>query len=272
MTRLLWPAVLGALSLSALAKADTYWVDYEATTGLFPEEKGWTRYTMYGGGQRWFEHGALVLDTHRYAGICDWVAMERPGTVDPGPGETFVMEWRLSVDVVDPPGHYDVGVGLFSDDAWGVGFEFGVDFVRSDIENRVLAVFPPYVFHDFQLVSENMRDYVLNMDGEWLASGVFVHVCGPSEINWGDGVQGVTSLTRWEWFRFGSVPSTHAADTNCDGTIDFRDINPFVLALSNPGAYQDAYPTCRPSNSDINGDGTVDFGDINPFVRLLTAG
>ncbi len=59
-------------------------------------------------------------------------------------------------------------------------------------------------------------------------------------------------------------------DANCDGVVDFGDINPFVLALSNPAAWQTAYPACDSWNCDIDGDGTVGFGDINPFVALLS--
>ncbi|MEW6198195.1 MAG: M14 family zinc carboxypeptidase [Planctomycetota bacterium] len=61
-----------------------------------------------------------------------------------------------------------------------------------------------------------------------------------------------------------------AGDLNCDGLVNFGDINPFVLALTNPGSYTTAFPDCNIMNGDINGDGLVDFGDINPFVRLLT--
>jgi len=61
-------------------------------------------------------------------------------------------------------------------------------------------------------------------------------------------------------------------DVNCDGSVDFGDINVFVLALTNPAAYADAYPDCDILSADINGDGVVDFGDINPFVGLLTGG
>ncbi|MEW6249134.1 MAG: M14 family zinc carboxypeptidase [Planctomycetota bacterium] len=58
-------------------------------------------------------------------------------------------------------------------------------------------------------------------------------------------------------------------DLNCDGHINFDDINPFVLALSDPAGYAVAYPNCNIMNGDINGDGRVDFDDINPFVALL---
>jgi hypothetical protein len=69
--------------------------------------------------------------------------------------------------------------------------------------------------------------------------------------------------------RVGPLPSL-AGDTNCDGGVDFGDINPFVQLLTNPGAWQAAYPGCPTANGDINDDGSVDFGDINPFVALLT--
>jgi hypothetical protein len=61
-------------------------------------------------------------------------------------------------------------------------------------------------------------------------------------------------------------------DVNCDGTVDFGDINPFVLALSDPAQYEVNYPGCPLENRDINGDGACDFGDINPFVAVLTGG
>jgi hypothetical protein len=58
-------------------------------------------------------------------------------------------------------------------------------------------------------------------------------------------------------------------DANCDGQIDFRDINPFVLALSNPAAYAAAHPACDVRSGDCSGDGILDFRDINPFVAVL---
>ncbi|MDD4868360.1 MAG: hypothetical protein PHQ28_14980, partial [Mycobacterium sp.] len=60
-------------------------------------------------------------------------------------------------------------------------------------------------------------------------------------------------------------------DLNCDGSVNFKDINPFVLALSNPTAYSTTYPDCDILTGDINGDGTTGFSDINPFVALLSS-
>lgn len=70
-------------------------------------------------------------------------------------------------------------------------------------------------------------------------------------------------------FRF-NEPLPLVGDLNCDGLVGFGDINPFILALSNPGEYEQRYPDCPFSNRDINADGKFDFDDINPFVKLLT--
>ncbi|MEW6250846.1 MAG: hypothetical protein AB1716_09375 [Planctomycetota bacterium] len=59
-------------------------------------------------------------------------------------------------------------------------------------------------------------------------------------------------------------------DMNCDGVVNFEDINPFVLALQDPAGYAQQFPGCDIRNGDINGDSRVDFSDINPFVELLT--
>ena len=60
-------------------------------------------------------------------------------------------------------------------------------------------------------------------------------------------------------------------DMNCDGRVDFNDINPFVLYLSDFKTWQATYPDCPPTNGDCNGDGEYpSFGDINAFVALLS--
>lgn len=66
------------------------------------------------------------------------------------------------------------------------------------------------------------------------------------------------------------LPAFIFGDLNCDGVVDFGDINPFVLALTNPTAYEETYPDCRLLHADINDSGSVGFDDINPFVALLT--
>jgi hypothetical protein len=65
-------------------------------------------------------------------------------------------------------------------------------------------------------------------------------------------------------------PPVMPGDMNCDGAVNFRDINPFVLALTDPVAWQNQFPGCNIMNGDINGDGAFNFRDINPFVALLS--
>jgi hypothetical protein len=63
-----------------------------------------------------------------------------------------------------------------------------------------------------------------------------------------------------------------SGDTNCDGLVSAADIDPFVLALTDPSAYLATYPDCDILNADLNGDRSVSPADIDPFVILLTGG
>ncbi|MBK9127920.1 MAG: agmatine deiminase family protein [Phycisphaerales bacterium] len=65
------------------------------------------------------------------------------------------------------------------------------------------------------------------------------------------------------------IPTLTPGDTDCDGDIDFDDIDPFIAALSGEAAYLAQYPDCYWLNADCNGDGLVDFNDIDAFVSLL---
>ena len=59
-------------------------------------------------------------------------------------------------------------------------------------------------------------------------------------------------------------------DINCDGEVDYADVDPFVLALSGEAGYYAAYPECDYARADFNGDGVVNYADIDWFVLLLT--
>ncbi|MBK9128829.1 MAG: hypothetical protein IPM13_13670 [Phycisphaerales bacterium] len=64
--------------------------------------------------------------------------------------------------------------------------------------------------------------------------------------------------------------SYNKGDMNCDGVVNFDDIDPFVAALSGPSAYTAEYPLCVWQNGDVNCDGVVDFDDIDAFVTCLS--
>ncbi len=66
------------------------------------------------------------------------------------------------------------------------------------------------------------------------------------------------------WGIVQTSPACHG-DANCDGQIDFGDINAFVAAVID-GTYCDG----TGEGADVDGNGTVDFADISPFAELLT--
>ena len=74
----------------------------------------------------------------------------------------------------------------------------------------------------------------------------------------------------WMMARLAGWSGAVIGDLNCDGVLNFGDIDPFVMALTDPTGYAAAYSDCDISHADINGDGLVNNGDIDPFVGLLT--
>ena len=63
-----------------------------------------------------------------------------------------------------------------------------------------------------------------------------------------------------------------SGDANCDGDVDFFDIDAFVARLGCPTSDPNACNTgCPWQNSDLDGDGDVDFFDLDPFVGSLGA-
>jgi hypothetical protein len=91
--------------------------------------------------------------------------------------------------------------------------------------------------------------YALSSDGQWVIfEGTLV-----------GGIDGV--------FR---IHLSQRGDLNCDGLVNNFDIDPFVLALTNPAGYAAAFPNCDINQGDINGDNAVNNFDIDPFVACLT--
>lgn len=66
------------------------------------------------------------------------------------------------------------------------------------------------------------------------------------------------------------LPRYALGDLNCDGELDFGDINPFVQVMTDVDGYAADHPNCDFVLADINDNGTVGFDDINPFVQLLS--
>ena len=68
-------------------------------------------------------------------------------------------------------------------------------------------------------------------------------------------------------------PSTGVkGDMDCDGDVDFDDINDFVLGLNSPADYESMYGIPPSVKGDIDMDGDQDFDDISGFVGILSGG
>ena len=87
--------------------------------------------------------------------------------------------------------------------------------------------------------------------------------------NGGSGAGEVWNAKMMSW-PFSTLPPLNAmGDLNCDGVVNFDDINPFVLALTDPVAYSTTFPDCDIALADCNLDTLIDFNDIACFVALL---
>jgi hypothetical protein len=201
--------VIGLVLGSALCQAEAYWVEYDPSSGLFPEECGWLRLAMGGGAQRSFEDGALVLDGLASRDIVDCYGIQQADGIDPGPGELFVVQWRLRVDTVI--GACDPAISVAADDSRWVQLSFSESTVRSLEELSVSAEFEAGVYHDYEFRSADMRSYQLLIDGGVCLSGSFVQGLTPSAIGWGDKWHGDASLSRWQYVRFGTIPEPRTA-------------------------------------------------------------
>jgi len=207
MKRALIGAMLIALSDAPVLGA--YWIDWDASD--WPDALGYIRSwgnwqgPHQGGANRTLENGVLTYDSLYDSGVYDYYYMENFGSMDPGPNETFTCEWRLKVDVVNGDG--DPGLALRSDDGWVLAYTYGEDHLRSIFEGYLSIPFEPGLWHEYQVVSWDMRSYDLAIDGGIVHHGSFDDVMIPgSYVAWGDGTQGAASLHHWDYVRFGVVP------------------------------------------------------------------
>lgn len=61
-------------------------------------------------------------------------------------------------------------------------------------------------------------------------------------------------------------------DMDGNGLVDFDDIGPLVLGLTDPDAYQASFGVPASLRGDLDEDGDFDFDDIGPLVERLNGG
>ena len=60
-------------------------------------------------------------------------------------------------------------------------------------------------------------------------------------------------------------------DMDCDGNVDFDDIDEFILGLSDLSEYEKQFGIPPATKGDTDGDGDLDFDDIRGFVTHLSS-
>ena len=201
MMRLMSVAV-GLLLATAPVWAEPYWYAYEGVD--FPENEGWIRYASDPPAERWLEDGNLFIDSRGIVGSTDNYTVYFDSGVVPGPGETFIMRWGLTVEETTS---WDPGVYVIADDGWSVSFLFDEESLISLYEPTVYLELEPAAYHEYELRSSDMRSYELYMDGDLAAEGVFFEGLFAPRVGFGDTVSS-TSLAAWDYFRFGVVPES----------------------------------------------------------------
>jgi hypothetical protein len=176
-------------------------------------------------------------------------------TIEPAPGVRVSPPAELEIvfhkDVLAQAGDF----ALAGQRGGQVPFTFWYDNVRHAAHLVPAGALPSDTY------TLTVYDSIVDSAAQLPLDGELVKPDSPSPLPSGDGVPGGSAVATFY--------VTVAGDLNCDGTTNFDDINPFVLILSNPEAWQQTYPDCPFLNGDINGDGSVNFADINPFVALL---
>lgn len=182
------------------ARANQWWVNYEGND--WPENERWDRYTAGGGAQRYVSDSTLVLDGLASIDIVDAYRATIPSL--PDTGETFRAEWRLRVDQVSSL--FDPGVGISFAGYGDVYLAFTYDRIFNLSEGEWVANFAPGVFHEYVLMTSDMSQYTLYIDGALAHIGAIAPAAPDSWVEWGDCARGGASLTTWDYYRFGNVP------------------------------------------------------------------
>ncbi len=158
--------------------------------------------------------------------------------------------------------------GKFEANAGSSGPRVGVPYVTGQWSQILVKIYLDrdwtQLFYNGQLIDDPNVPNDPNLGGgyKW-TKGVFGQDTGPLNIAAVDLFANTSSPVYYD--NLSLTPPYCRGDMNCDGLVNFLDINAFVAILNG------ATP-CNIHNADVNGDCVVDFTDINPFVAVLAGG
>jgi len=198
LVKRLLPVVLCMLAAGSAARGATLWRAWEGLK--YPEQEGWYRTVKGGGAERTLFDGMLTLDGTASGAIVDEYHWETPLVL--GPGQYFRADWRVRVEDVQGP--CDPLLAVTAGDRGGVFLLYEDDAIYSMFEG-VWISFTPGLFHKYSFTSKDMLTYDLRIDGQLAYSGCFVGPSPTSGVGWGDSTEGASSLSVWDYVRFGVV-------------------------------------------------------------------
>ncbi len=146
------------------------------------------------------------------------------------------------------------------------------DTVKLNRDNQLPIPFfqiAPRLFHQYRLEQYGVNHYFLFIDGELVDDGVPE---GPYPADFPSVVfraksELVTSMTEWDYIRWGDIPTPGSGDFDSEGDIDTRDFFYFDECLNNGGPDSNVGPGCV--WADIDQDGDVDFKDFADFQLIF---
>jgi len=198
LVKRLLPALVCMFAAGSVARGALFWRTWEGAK--YPEQELWQRYTRGGGAERTLSDGMLTLDGMASGAIVDEYYWNTQFIL--GPAQYLRLDWRLRVDEV--AGYADPGVAVAAGD-------YGDVFLVYQ-ENRLLSLsegvwinFAPGVFHKYSLTSKDLVAYDLRIDGQLVRTGYFSPPSSQSLVAWGDTGEGSSSLSVWDYVRFGVV-------------------------------------------------------------------
>jgi hypothetical protein len=124
-----------------------------------------------------------------------------------------------------------------------------------------------YDIADMEAHDPNGLEYTYEQNGQWYQT--LYPGYGANKTNYLNDLGSQRVALGW-YALTAAIANDPTGDLNCDAEVNFGDITPFVLALSDKAGYEQQYANCHYGFADCNHDGQLDFGDITPFVELLS--
>lgn len=243
-------------------------------TDAFP----WTRYGTFDC-QRWVDNGIfyqLLAQECCPTGYGQNDGYKRTCGEFTGSSSFFVTWREMNTCPRTDIGGNPAGVSVWSSTGHDVfAFKITSDQVEFARDNPLAFVMDidaqPGVLHTYYLALHTDLSYTLYIDGAVVNFG---HYPSPfpnanAQIQWWARYYNDEQTARWDYIRYGVIPTDHSGDFDSNGVVDSDDLYFFLDCLLGPD-YDASGPGCR--WADMNGDGIADGRDVQLLCRAMIGG